>query len=56
MSNKSYFSKEPIFWLFKPPLECQRPIYKLHVKPHSSMTSLQTWRHNVARDVPSQIT
>ena len=32
MSNKSYFSKEPIFWLFKPPLECQRPIYKLHVK------------------------
>ena len=38
-SKKSYFSKEPIFRLFKPPprppppppppLECQRPIYKL---------------------------
>jgi hypothetical protein len=40
MSNKSYSSKEPIFRLFKPPLECQRPIYKLRVKPHSLLTSL----------------
>jgi len=32
-------SKEPIFWLFKPPLECQRPINRLCVKRHSSMTS-----------------
>ena len=39
MSKKSYFSKEPIFKLFKPPLECQRPIYKLCVKPNASMTS-----------------
>jgi hypothetical protein len=32
-----YMSKEPIFRLFKPPLECQRPIYRLCVKRHSSI-------------------
>jgi hypothetical protein len=31
-------SKEPIFRLFKPPLECQRPICRLCVKRHSSIT------------------
>ena len=37
-----YMSKEPICRLFKPPLECQRPIYRLCVKRHSSMTSQYT--------------
>ena len=27
-----YMSKEPTFRLFKPPLECQHPIYRLCVK------------------------
>ena len=35
-----YMSKKSIFRIFKPPpLECQRPTYKICVKPHSSMTS-----------------
>ena len=29
-----YMSKEPVFRLFKPPLEFQRPIYRLCVKRH----------------------
>ena len=40
-----YMSKEPVFRLFKPPLECQRPIYRLCVKCHSSMTSHRESNH-----------
>jgi G:T-mismatch repair DNA endonuclease (very short patch repair protein) len=49
MSKKSYFAKEPIFRLFKPPIEYQRPIYKLCVKPHWSIMQKMPNGHFVRR-------
>ena len=42
-----YMFKEPVFRLFKPLIECQRPIYRLCVKRHSSMTSHRESNHRI---------